>query len=142
MKKLFVNVESNDYIRKVKYNFETYFMKKFLLVLMLTAFTAGLSYLHAQSAKEQPAASAQKGEDGILAAYPNPTKDVLIVKAKDPFVKIKSVSFYSILGTPVLTYNVNLNAAEISLERLRPGKYLMRYTLSDNTQKVRQIIKQ
>lgn len=109
---------------------------------MLTAFTAGLSYLHAQSAKEQPATSALKGEDGILAAYPNPTKDVLIVKAKDPFVKIKSVSFYSILGTPVLTYNVNLNAAEISLERLRPGKYLMRYTLSDNTQKVRQIIKQ
>ncbi len=131
-----------DYIRKVKYNVETHFMKKFFLMLMLMGFTLGFNTLQAQSSREQQTSGTQKGDDTILAAYPNPTKDVLIVKAKDSSLKIRSVSFYSILGTPVLSYNVNMNAAEINLERLRPGKYLMRYTLSDNTQKVKQIIKQ
>ena len=134
-------MKANHYIRKVKYNVEIHFMKKFLLVLMLMGF-AGFNAISAQSTKEQSASTAQKGDDGILAAYPNPTKEVMIVKAKDSSLKIKSVSFYSILGTPVLSYNVNMNAAEINLERLRPGKYLMRYTLSDNSLKVKQIFKQ
>lgn len=111
-------------------------------MLLFAGFTLSSTTVKAQASREIPVAGLQKGDDGILAAYPNPTKDVLIVKAKDASLKIKSVSFYSILGTPVLSYNVNMNAAEISLDRLRPGKYLMRYTLSDNTQKVKQIIKQ
>ena len=77
-----------------------------------------------------------------LVAYPNPAKDFIIVKAKDNESKIKSVTFYSILGVQVLEYSVNMNAAEIRLDKLRPGKYLMRYLLDDNTQRVTQIIKQ
>ncbi len=95
----------------------------------------------AQTIKE-PNAAIQKVDDGVLLAYPNPAKEFVIIKAKDSDIKIKSVSFYSILGMQVLVYNVNMNAAEISLQKLRPGKYLMKYSLSDGTTKVKQIIKQ
>ena len=57
-------------------------------------------------------------------------------------MKIKSVTFYSILGMQVAEYQINKNSEEIRLDKLRPGKYLMRYVLSDNTQKVTQIVKQ
>ena len=73
---------------------------------------------------------------------PNPTRDFIIVKAKNPSLKVVNVTFYSIIGTQVSETNVNSNSAEIRLDRLKPGKYLMRYTLSDNTQKVTQIVKQ
>ena len=87
-------------------------------------------------------AASQKSDDGVLVAYPNPTKDFIIVKSKDSDLKIKSVTFYSILGMQVAEYAVNMNSGEIRLDKLRPGKYLMRYTMSDNTQKVTQIVKQ
>ena len=60
------------------------------------------------------------------------------------FIGKKSLilTFYSILGMEVAQYAVNMNSGEIRLDRLRPGKYLMKYTLSDNTQKVTQIVKQ
>lgn len=87
-------------------------------------------------------AASQKSDDGVLVAYPNPAKDFIIVKSKDSDLKIKSVTFYSILGMQVAEYAVNMNSGEIRLDKLRPGKYLMRYTMSDNTQKVTQIVKQ
>ena len=90
----------------------------------------------------EPVSSSQKTDDGALVAFPNPAKDFIIVKSKDNSLKIKSVTFYSILGLQVAEYVVNMNSGEIRLDKLRPGKYLMKYTLSDNTQKVTQIIKQ
>lgn len=95
----------------------------------------------AQTVHDQ-ASAYQKSDDGLLVAYPNPAKDYIILKSKDPLQKIKDVSFYSILGVQVAHFSVNMNAGEINIDKLRPGKYLMRYTLSDNTQKVTQIIKQ
>ncbi|MBA5246318.1 T9SS type A sorting domain-containing protein [Marnyiella aurantia] len=114
-------------------------MKKLLLIILF--FGLGFSSTFTAQSRE-PFGVSQKNDDGTLVAYPNPTRDILLVKAKDPMVKVRSVSFYSILGTQVASYNVNMNAAEINLGNLRPGKYLMRYILSDNTQKIKQIIKQ
>lgn len=116
-------------------------MKKLLFFLFFGGLFLGFSPLvQAQSVRELT--PSQKIDDGIVVAYPNPAKDYLVVKAKDTNLKVKTVSFYSILGMQVLSLNVNLNAAEISLDRLKPGKYLMKYTLSDNTSKIKQIIKQ
>lgn len=83
-----------------------------------------------------------KADDGVLIIYPNPVKDYIIVKSKNPSVKVKSVVFYSILGMQVADYHINNVSSEIRLDRLQSGKYLLKYTLSDNTQKVLQIIKQ
>lgn len=116
-------------------------MKKTLFFLFFFGIFFSASSLKAQSIKE-PASASQKAEEGILVAYPNPAREYLILKSKDNNLKIKSVTFYSILGIEVANYTVNMTSGELRLDKLKPGKYLMRYTMSDNTQKVTQIIKQ
>jgi hypothetical protein len=116
-------------------------MKKLLLLFIFTGAFVGFSN-NLQAQLREPSSITQKADDGVLVAYPNPAKDYLLIKAKDSSLKIKSVTFYSILGTQVANYSVNMNSGEINIERLKPGKYLIRYILSDNTQKVTQIVKQ
>ncbi len=110
-----------------------------MFICGLAVFSGNFS---AQTVQRESLSTSQKSDDGLLVAYPNPAKDFIMVKSKDTSLKIKSVTFYSILGMQVAEYAVNMNSAEIRLDKLRPGKYLMRYTLSDNTQKVTQIVKQ
>ncbi len=115
-------------------------MKKTLFSLLFVGLFAVSA--SAQSSFREPVQASQKADDGVLVAYPNPTKDVLVLKSKDAGLRIKSVAFYSILGVQVAEYQINSGASEIRLDKLKPGKYLLRYILSDNTQKVTQIIKQ
>lgn len=132
-------VELFTFVTKYLRNYNL--MKKLLLLfIFLGTFVGFSSNLKAQI--KEPGSISQKSDDGVLVAYPNPAKDFLIVKAKDTSLKIKSVTFYSILGTQVANYSVNMNTGEINIEKLKPGKYLIRYILSDNTQKVTQIVKQ
>ncbi len=115
-------------------------MKKILFFIIFTVISVGFSgEMKAQTART---VSSQKTDDGVLVAYPNPTKDVLLLRSKDIAIKIKTITFFSILGAQVAEYNINSNNTELRLDKLRPGKYLMRYTLDDNTQKITQIIKQ
>ena len=118
-------------------------MKKLFFSLIfigsLTVFSENVS---AQSVDRASMITNQKSDDGVMVAYPNPARDFIVVKSKDASLKIKSVTFYSILGMQVAEYQINKNSEEIRLDKLRPGKYLMRYVLSDNTQKVTQIVKQ
>jgi len=116
-------------------------MKKLLLLFIFLSTFVGFSNNMKAQIKE-PTSFSQKSDDGVLVAYPNPARDFLIIKAKEPNLKVKSVTFYSILGTQVANYSVNMNSGEINIEKLKPGKYLIRYILSDNTIKVTQIVKQ
>ncbi len=116
-------------------------MKKLLLLFIFLGTFVGFSNNIKAQIKE-PSSFSQKSDDGVLVAYPNPARDFLIIKAKEPNLKVKSVTFYSILGTQVANYSVNMNSGEINIEKLKPGKYLLRYILSDNTIKVTQIVKQ
>ena len=118
-------------------------MKKLLLfVIFVGSLTAFSEKVSAQSVDNVSMIANQKSEDAVMIAYPNPARDFILVKSKDPSLKIKSVTFYSILGMQVAEYQINKNSEEIRLDKLRPGKYLMRYVLSDNNQKVTQIVKQ
>lgn len=118
-------------------------MKKFLFfVTFSVSFLMFSGEAKAQETLREPLSASQKSDDGALVAYPNPTRDFIIVKAKNPSLKVKTVTFYSIIGTQVLEVSANANSAEVRLDKLKPGKYLMKYTLSDNTQKVTQIVKQ
>ena len=118
-------------------------MKKLLFfVTFSVSFLMFSGEAKAQETLREPLSASQKSDDGALVAYPNPTRDFIIVKAKNPSLKVKSVTFYSIIGTQVLDISANSNTAELRLDRLKTGKYLMKYTLSDNTQKVTQIVKQ
>nr|WP_246566286.1 T9SS type A sorting domain-containing protein [Kaistella soli] len=124
-------------------NIKFYKVKKLLFsVIFIGSLTVFSEKVSAQTVSREPVAASQKSEDAVMVAYPNPARDFIIIKSKDNSLKIKSVTFYSILGMQVAEYAVNMNSGEIRLDKLRPGKYLMRYTLSDNTQKVTQIVKQ
>lgn len=116
-------------------------MKQFLYSILFAFLMVPSAVLNAQSFRE-PLSLQQKSDDGVLVAYPNPAKDFIILKTKNPKVKVKNVTFYSIIGVEVANVSLNSNYAEVRLDGLKPGKYLMRYLLSDNTQKVTQIIKQ
>lgn len=118
-------------------------MKKFLFFITFSvSFLMFSGEAKAQETLKESLSASQKSDDGALVAYPNPTRDFIIVKAKNSLLKVKSITFYSIIGTQALEISVNSNSAEIRLDKLKPGKYLMKYTLSDNTQKVTQIVKQ
>ena len=110
-----------------------------MFVGSLTVFSDKVS---AQSVGRASMVNQQKADEGVLVVYPNPARDLIMVKSKDASLKIKSITFFSILGMQVAEYQINKNSEEIRLDKLRPGKYLMRYVLSDNTQKVTQIVKQ
>lgn len=84
----------------------------------------------------------QRNEGSVLVAYSGSDGNVLVLKSKDATLKIKSVSIYSVLGTLVAQYSVNSGFQEINIDKLRTGKYFMRYVMSNNEQKVIQIIKQ
>lgn len=116
-------------------------MKRVLFFIFFIGFLSLYSVANAQTMRE-PSIPSQKTDDGVLVVYPNPARDFIIVKSKDASLKVKAIALYSILGMQVAEVNVNMNTGEIRLDRLRPGKYLMKYTLSDDTQKVTQIIKQ
>jgi hypothetical protein len=128
---IFVSIHSRNYN----------LMKKLLLLIIFTGTFVGFS-TNLKAQLREPGSLSQKADDGVLVAYPNPAKDYLLIKAKDSSLKIKTVTFYSILGMQVANYSVNMNSGEINIEKLKPGKYLIRYILSDNTQKVTQIVKQ
>ena len=113
-------------------------MKKLLFLFFFSII--GFGQMEAQSFKTGK--SSQTANDKELIAYPNPAKDFLYLKTSDPNVKIKSATFYSILGNVVADVQINANYSEIRVDRLKQGKYLMRYVLSNNTQKIIQVIKQ
>lgn len=118
-------------------------MKKVLFfVVFSVSFLMFSGEAKAQQTLRETFSASQKSDDGALVAYPNPARDFIIIKAKNPALKVKLVTFYSIIGTQVSETLVDSNTAEIRLDKLKPGKYLMRYVLSDNTQKVTQIVKQ
>ena len=113
-------------------------MRKFLFLFLFGII--GFGQMRAQSF--QMGKSPQAANDKELIAYPNPAKDFLYLKTTDPNVKIKSATFYSILGNVVADVQINANYSEIRIDKLKQGRYLMRYVLSNNTQKIIQIIKQ
>ncbi|MGS0748545.1 T9SS type A sorting domain-containing protein [Halpernia sp. GG3] len=115
--------------------------KTLLLIIFFGTITFSIQ-MNAQQSARDISTSSPKSDDGVLEAYPNPAKDFIILKSKDTSLKIKAVTFYSILGVQVAQFNVNMNSGQINLDKLRPGKYLMKYIMSDETQKVTQIIKQ
>lgn len=99
------------------------------------------STLNAQQNNRSQSFNRVKG-GSLVSIYPSPAKDFINIKVKDESHQIKLITLYSILGIQVAEYKTNSNSVELRLDRLRPGKYLMRYVLSDNVTQITQFIKQ
>lgn len=116
-------------------------MKK-LLSTFIFVFILFFGQISAQSFQNIAPNSQNSGNEQPVMAYPNPAKEFLYLKTSNPNLKIKTTTFYSILGNIVAEMPINASYSEIRVDKLKPGKYLMKYVLNDNTQKVIQIIKQ
>lgn len=112
-------------------------MKKIIYIVLVSMFLFPASAFSAQFNSD-----ALVPKDEVIIAYKNDSREVLVIKALHHQVKIKSISIFDILGTQVAHLSSNTSIMEVDLSRLRAGKYLISYTLSDNTHKVKQIIKQ
>jgi len=117
--------------------------KNILFLLFICLLTASTGKLAAQANDRATLTATAQGSEPQLVVYPNPATSTVNLSIKHPQLKLKSVVIYSIIGVQIAEFN-NINQSEIDLrlDRLRPGKYLLRYTLSDNSQKVTQLIKQ
>ena len=72
-------------------------------------------------------------KDNVLAGfsfYPNPTSDVLNLKANG---NIESVSLFNLLGQKVKSVKVDATSSNISLEGLAKGNYVMQVTVDGQT---------
>lgn len=116
----------------------------FLLVILLPTkakaqqIAFNEAFVHQDTRKKQKTSD----EEPAIIVYPNPAKEYIVVKSKDPEREIKTVKFYTILGTLVNQFHINDQEKEIKLQNMKKGKYLLEYTMKDNTQQVIQIIKQ
>lgn len=67
----------------------------------------------------------------------------LNLQIENSHFKLKSVTIYAIIGKPVMELkNINLSMVKLPTEQLKPGKYLIKYTLSNNIDQVIQLVKE
>lgn len=98
--------------------------------------------LRAQANRTESVYPNQIGDKELMIS-PNPAKDNVNLQIKNANVKLKSIVIYSIIGMQVAEFNnLNQSSIDLRLDRLYPGKYLVKYTLSDGIQRVKQMIKQ
>ena len=64
-------------------------MKKILLLFIFFATLTFSIGMNAQQSAREISIASPKSDDGVLEAYPNPAKDFIILKSKDPNLKIK-----------------------------------------------------
>lgn len=118
-------------------------MKKtlFFILLLATFLTSASNFIQAQSTAVDYGVTSASDRD--LVIYPNPVRDNATIKTMQAGVKLRTLVIYSIVGKEVAEYrNLNQSSINLNLVQLRPGKYLVKYTLSDRTEKVAQLIKQ
>ncbi len=72
-------------------------------------------------------------KDNVLAGfsfYPNPTQDVLNLKANNT---IESVTLFNLLGQKVMTVKVDATTSNINIGTLAKGNYIMQVTVEGQT---------
>ena len=68
----------------------------------------------------------------IVRAYPNPTKDKLIISQEDENVELLNVIIYDLNGKKLLQKSMNLSKTEISLKYLPSALYEIKILNSKN----------
>ncbi|WP_168186911.1 T9SS type A sorting domain-containing protein [Elizabethkingia sp. JS20170427COW] len=115
-----------------------------LLFTFFIAFTLSSASVFGQSqqAYYKSQDNSQKTEKEAVV-YPNPARDNISIKLNNPNLKLKSVTIYAIIGVQVAEYNnLNQNTIDLRIDKLKPGRYLVKYTLSNNVQQITSLIKE
>jgi len=115
-------------------------IKLFFIILFAIFFSTANNSAYGQVSDHRITSSGTAERD--ILVYPNPVRDNVTLKVSEGN-RLKNIAIYSIVGKLVAEYKgLNQNSVNLRLNRLKPGKYLVKYTLSDNSQKATQLIKQ
>ncbi|MCT4305480.1 T9SS sorting signal type C domain-containing protein [Elizabethkingia anophelis] len=119
-------------------------MRAFLFYLFLFAILSFVPHLAYSDSEKQQVSSLGDSSTRSIPVDLIPTGNhELNLQIEDSHFKLKSVTIYAIIGKPVMELkNINLNMVKLPTEQLKPGKYLIKYTLSNNIDQVIQLVKE
>lgn len=118
-------------------------MKIKLLLVFVSIFFFSSATFHTKGQTIRSQVASQGTPEKDLVIFPNPARENINLKVTNPNVKLKSVTIYALIGMQVAEFtNLNQNSVDLRIDRLKPGKYFVKYTLSNNTQQVAQLIKE
>ncbi|ATL45053.1 T9SS sorting signal type C domain-containing protein [Elizabethkingia sp. HX WHF] len=119
-------------------------MRAFLFYLFLFAVLSFVPHLAYSDPEKQQSSSLSDSSKRSVPVNLIPTGNhELNLQIEDSHFKLKSVTIYAIIGKPVMELkNINLNMVKLPTEQLKPGKYLIKYTLSNNIDQVIQLVKE
>ena len=75
-----------------------------------------------------------------IQLYPNPTNGMIEIKSNN--LNIKQIELYDIFGKLLIEKKSNDSTVTLDVSPYAKGMYLLRYTLSDDTQQTKKIIKE
>ena len=87
-----------------------------------------------------PKKETDQGQTDAIQLHPNPTNGMIEIKSNN--LNIKQIELYDIFGKLLIEKKANESTVTLDVSPYAKGMYLLRYTLSDDTQQTKKIIKE
>ncbi len=86
-----------------------------------------------------PKKETDQGQTDAIQLHPNPTNGMIEIKSNN--LNIKQIELYDIFGKLLMEKKTNESIVTLDVSPYAKGMYLLRYTLSDDTQQTKKLIK-
>ena len=87
-----------------------------------------------------PKKETEQGQTDAIQLHPNPTNGMIEIKSNN--LNIKQIELFDIFGKLLMEKKANESTVTLDVSPYAKGMYLLRYTLSDDTQQTKKIIKE
>ena len=87
-----------------------------------------------------PKKETDQGQTDAIQVHPNPTNGMIEIQSNN--LNIKQIELYDIFGKLLIEKKANESTVTLDVSPYAKGMYLLRYTLSDDTQQTKKIIKE
>ena len=87
-----------------------------------------------------PKKETDQGKTDAIQLHPNPTNGIIEIQSNN--LNIKQIELYDIFGKLLMEKKANESTVTLDVSLYAKGMYLLRYTLSDDTQQTKKIIKE
>ena len=86
-----------------------------------------------------PKKETDQGQTDAIQLHPNPTNGMIEIQSNN--LNIKQIELYDIFGKLLIEKKANESTVTLDVSPYAKGMYLLRYTLSDDTQQTKKLIK-
>ncbi len=87
-----------------------------------------------------PKKETEQGQTDAIQLHPNPTNGMIEIQSNN--LNIKQIELFDIFGKLLIEKKANESTVTLDVSPYAKGMYLLRYTLSDDTQQTKKIIKE